>query len=75
MPRWPANGSFSDASSAFLDDLIVYTPAEIWMRGLQLVDYTPKRIPKAKTKRNDERFAGHFGQCGDPDPGFDYSRV
>ena len=56
-----ADSSFSDASSGFFDGLVVYSPAEIRMIGLRLVNYTPKRIRKAKTKRNNEQFVGHFG--------------
>ena len=51
----------SSYSSGFLEGLIVYSPEELRLKGLLLVNYTRKRIRKAKTKRNNERFAGHFG--------------
>jgi hypothetical protein len=45
------------------DDIecVVYTANEIMKQGLLLVNYTRKRIRRAKMKRNIERFKGHFG--------------
>jgi hypothetical protein len=39
----------------------VYTANEIMKQGLLLVNYTRRRIKRAKMKRNIERFKGHFG--------------
>lgn len=50
-----------DDSSNGSDDAVVHTPGEIRRRGLLFVNCTKKRLRKAKTKRNDERFKGHFG--------------
>ena len=41
--------------------VVILTANEIMKHGLQLVRYTRKRIKRAKTKRNIERFKGHFG--------------
>jgi hypothetical protein len=41
--------------------IVVFTAEEIMRHGLLLVNYSRKRIKKAKTKRNIERFKGHFG--------------
>lgn len=43
------------------DDVVVCSPTELRRRGLRLVNYTKKRLRKAKTKKNNERFVGHFG--------------
>jgi len=42
-------------------DVVVFTPDEILNKGLRLVNYSPRRIRRAKRKRNIERFKGHFG--------------
>ena len=43
------------------DGVVVFSPSELRLRGLLLVNYTRQRIKRAKTKRNNERFAGHYG--------------
>ena len=42
-------------------NLVVFSPSEPRMKGSLLVNYTVRRIKRAKTKQNDERFSGHFG--------------
>lgn len=41
--------------------VVVYAPHEIRRVGLLLVNYTKQRLKRAKTKRNNSRFKGHFG--------------
>ena len=41
--------------------LVILTVEEILRKGLLLVNYSKKRIRKAKKKRNLERFRGHYG--------------
>jgi len=62
------SGRMSDeeVSSGSDDDevnpaLVVLTVEEILRKGLLLVNYSRKRIRKAKKKRNLERFRGHYG--------------
>ena len=54
-------GSDVSHSSDEADGVVVFSPSELRLRGLLLVNYTRRRIKRAKTKRNNERFAGHFG--------------
>jgi hypothetical protein len=53
----------SDTSSSddSFSDVVVYTPDEILRKGLRLVNYSKKRIRRAKKVRNIERFKGHYG--------------
>ena len=50
-----------DDASDDADDVVVFAPSEFMDVGLRLVNYTTRRIKRAKTKRNIERFIGHFG--------------
>ena len=51
----------SDTSDDSLSDAVVYTPNEILHKGLCLINYSPKRIQRAKRDRNIKRFKGHYG--------------
>lgn len=53
--------SASSESNEAFSGIVVYTAAEIRMKGLLLVNFKRRRIRKAKTKRNNRRFKGHFG--------------
>ena len=50
-----------DSISTDNGSVVIYTTAELLKRGLLLVNYTRRRIRRAKKKRNLERFVGHFG--------------
>ena len=56
-----ANSVSSGDEANFPVNLVVFSPSELRTNGLRLVNHAVKRIKKAKTKRNNERFSGHFG--------------
>ena len=51
----------NSVSSDKPDGVVVFSPSEMRIKGLLLVNYTLRPTKRARTKRNNERFAGHFG--------------
>jgi len=51
----------SDDDHSTGPEIVVYTPDEILQKGLRLLNYSRRRIRRAKKARNIERFKGHYG--------------
>jgi len=51
----------SEEDSDVDPNVVVYTSGEIMRRGLLLVNYTRRRIKRAKKWTNEDRFVTHFG--------------
>lgn len=54
-------GDEDEEDHSDIGSVMVLTADEIMKHGLKLVKYTRRRIKRAKTIRNIERFKGHFG--------------
>lgn len=61
LPNSDNEGSDESDGSDLNNHAIIYTPEEILKVGLKRVNYSRRRIKRAKRRRNIERFVGHYG--------------